>query len=122
MAASSVSSQRRFYHLFVQCPRLDKLFRQLKRWFNGLGEGFLYSSFIFGPHYCAWRKAVHQLINLLSGTAKLPIWETRKNRVRGQGSENVAGLVAARFRVEFSYFKMTEQTEVFVSMWGVSDV
>ena len=49
------------YHLFVQCPRLDKLFRQLQRWFNSLGEGFSFSSYIiFGPYYCAvlW-KAVH---------------------------------------------------------------
>ena len=114
------------YHLFVQCPRLGEMFRQLRGWFNSLGEGFSYSSFIFGPRYCARRKAVHQLINFLSGTAKLAIWKTRKNRVRGQGSEDVvsmmAGLVAARLRVEFSYYKMTEQTEVFVSTWGVSDV
>ena len=34
----------------------------------------------------------------------------------------MAGLVAARPRVVFSYYKMTEETEVFVSMWGVSDV
>ena len=34
----------------------------------------------------------------------------------------MAGLVAARLRVEFSYYKLTEQTEVFVSTWEVSDV
>ena len=36
--------------------------------------------------------------------------------MRGQGSENVvsmmAGLVAAWLWVEFSYYRMTEQTEV----------
>ena len=100
------------YHLFVQCPRLDELLRQVQRCFNSRGKGFLYSSFIFGPHYCAQKKAVHQLINFLSGTAALAIWKTRKNMMRGQGSENVvsmmAGLVAARLRVEFSYYKMTE--------------
>ena len=50
----------------------------------------------------------------------------KKNRVRGQGSENVvsimAGLVAAQLKIEFSYYKMIEQSEVFVSMWGLTDV
>ena len=67
-----------------------------------MGKGFSYVSFIFGPHYCALRKAVHQLINFLSDTAKLAIWKTRKNRVRGQGSE----------RYGVHDYKMTEQTEV----------
>ena len=114
------------YHLFVQCLRLGEMFMQLQRWFSSLGEGFLYSFFIFDPRYCARRKAVQQLINFLSGKAKLAIWKTRKNRVRGLGSEDVvsmmAGLVAAWLRVAFSYYKITEQTEVFVRMWGVNDV
>ena len=39
-----------------------------------------------------------------------------------QGSEDVvskmAGVVAARLRVEFSYYKMTKKTEVFVTFEG----
>lgn len=41
--------------------------------------------FIFGPQYEAGRKAVHQLINIILGTANLTIWKTRKNKVSGQG-------------------------------------
>ena len=71
-------------HLFVQCPRLEALFRHLQRWFKGFGQVFSFSLFIFGPRYCAKENSVHQLINFVSGTVKLAIWKTRKNRVRGQ--------------------------------------
>lgn len=32
------------------------------------------------------------------------------------------GLVAAQLRVEFGFYKLTEQTEVFLNIWGVKDV
>ncbi|TWW77693.1 Transposon TX1 uncharacterized 149 kDa protein ORF 2 [Takifugu flavidus] len=93
------SQSETIYHLFVQCPRLEGLFGQLQR-----------------------RKAVHQLVNVLSGTAKLAIWKTRKNRVRGQGSEDVVammtGLLAARLRVEFNFYKLTGQIGTFGDIWG----
>ncbi|TWW53858.1 Transposon TX1 uncharacterized 149 kDa protein ORF 2 [Takifugu flavidus] len=115
------SQSETIYHLFVQCPRLVGLFGQLQRWFLGLGEGFSFRTFIFGPHYRARRKAVHQLVNVLSGTAKLAIWKTRKNRVRGQGSEDVVammtGLLAARLRVEFNFYKLTGQIGTFEDIW-----
>ena len=64
-------------------------------------------------------------MNFVSGTAKLAIWKTRKNRIRGQGSEDVVsmttGLLAARLRVEFGFYELTGRTQEFVGMWGVKD-
>lgn len=45
------------YRPFVQCYRLEELFRQLQRCFSGLGESFYDNLFIFGPYHCA--HAVH---------------------------------------------------------------
>ena len=71
-------------------------------------------------------KNVHTLINFMSGLAKLAIWKTRKNRVRGAGSEDVVmmltGLLAARLRVEFEFYRLTKKTEVFGNIWGVRNV
>ena len=119
------SQSETVFHLFVQCPRLEALFRHLERWFQVLGEGFSLSLFIFGPRYSPKKKSVHQLMNFVSGTAKLAIWKTRKNRIRGQGSEDVVsmttGLLAARLRVEFGFYELTGRTQEFVGMWGVKD-
>ena len=52
-------------HLFIQCPHLSALFELLKRWFQGLGDNFSFGLFIFGPKYCAKKKSVHTLVNLL---------------------------------------------------------
>ena len=62
----------------------------------------------------------------MSGRAKLAIWKTRKNRVRGAGSEDVVmmlnGPLAARLRVEFGFYRLTKKTEVFVNIWCVKNV
>ena len=71
-------------------------------------------------------KNVHTRINFMSGLAKLAIWKTRKNHVRGAGSEDVVmmltGLLAARLRVEFEFYRLTKKTEVFANIWGVRNV
>jgi len=116
------SQSETVFHLFVQCPRLEALFR----WFKGFGQVFSFSLFIFGPRYCAKERSVHQLISFVSGIAKLAIWKTRKNRVRGQGSEDVVamvtGLMSARLRVDFNFYKLTGKTQEFVNICGVKDV
>ena len=120
------SQTETIYHLFIQCSRLARLYRQLKSWFQGLEELFSFCLFIYSPQYSAKKKNVHTLINFMSGLAKLAIWKTRKNRVRGAGSEDVVmmltGLLAARLRVEFEFYRLTKKTEVFVNIWGVWNV
>lgn len=112
-------------HLLVQCSRLSGLFSRLQSWFQGLGERFSFCLFIYGPHYSGKNKTVHTLINFISGLAKLAVWKTRKNRARGEGSEDVVltltGLLAARLRVEFEFYRLTQKTDISVMIWGVQD-
>ncbi len=114
------------FHLFVQCSRLNDLFTLLSQWFAGIGEGFSFEIFIYGPKYSASRKNMLTLLNFLSGTAKLAIWKSRKNKLLGEGSLNVLnmfmGLVAARLRIEHAYYKLIKRVEVFIDVWGINDV
>lgn len=76
-------------YLVVQSPRVEGLFRQLHRWFHLLGEGFSLSLFIFGPQYFLYtRKAVYQLINHFSGTAKFARRTGGGSRVRGRSVDD----------------------------------
>ncbi|KAJ3581933.1 hypothetical protein NHX12_016070 [Muraenolepis orangiensis] len=110
-------------HLFVQCPRLSALFVLLESWFQGLGEGFSFILFIFGPKYSAKKKGVHTLLNFLSGAAKMAIWLTRRNRVQGVGSVALLpvlrGLLRARLRVEYTYYHLMDNIQAFSHMWAV---
>ena len=113
-------------HLFLQCSRLEGLFRLLRGLFFGFGESFSWELFVFGPRYAAKKKESHVLINFLSAMAKLAIWLTRKNKTRGVGSvdpvEVMRGLVAARLRVEHAYHKTVDNLEGFNSRWTVGGV
>lgn len=69
---------------------------------------------------------MHILINLILGQAKLAIWKTRKNRLRGEGTEDavlmLTGMLAARLRVEFEFYRLINKSDIFVNLWGVQDV
>lgn len=62
----------------------------------------------------------------MSGTAKLAIWKSRKNKLSGQGSPDVLkifkGLVAARLRIVHAYYKMIKCVESFMCIWGINEV
>ena len=63
------------------------------------------------------------LLNFVLGAAKLAIWKTRKNSIREQGSVDVMGMLegmfAARLRVEFAYYKLVNNIDLFLSIWGI---
>lgn len=113
-------------HLFILCPRLKGLFRQLEEWFQGLGTVFSFELFISGPRYSAAKRSVHVLHNFLSGVAKLSVWKTRKNCIQGQGSVDpvlmMSGLLAAGLRLEFVFYKLTDNVDVFMYTWGIGGV
>lgn len=112
-------------HLFVQCARLNDLFSFLSQWFIEIGEAFSYEMFIYGPRYTEKRKSQLILLKIFSGTAKLAIWKSRKNKLLGQGSVDVLmifkGLVAARLRIEHAYYKMVNCVSV-MYIWGINEV
>ena len=111
-------------HLFLLCPRLGGLLGLLRVWFQGLGIDFTDHLFIFGPRYAVKDKAVHVLVNFLSGRAKLAIWKTRKNRILGRGPVDtvlmVGGLLAARLRLEYTYY--VQDLDTFTNIWGIGGV
>ena len=113
-------------HLFISCLRLKGLFELVRVWFQGLGEAFSFELFIFGPRYSAKKKGVHTLINFLSGVAKLSVWISRKNRIKGSGSidpeKMFKGFVAARLRVEHTFYETTGQMEEFEHKWALAGV
>ncbi|KAK2897116.1 hypothetical protein Q8A73_013496 [Channa argus] len=113
-------------HLFIKCPRLSAMFDLLRMWFQGFGEVFSFSLFIFGPKYCVKKRAVHILMNWLSGSAKLAIWLTRRNQTQDTGSVQLVpvlkGLLKARLRVEFVYHRMIDDMLTFGHRWAVGDV
>ena len=113
-------------HLFLQCSRLRGLFSRLGQWVQGLGEVFSNELFVFGPKYSLRKKNIHTMINFISGTAKMAIWLTRKNKTEGAGSTNpvqvLEGLVAARLRVEFAFYKLTDNLETFSLFWAQKEV
>ncbi len=82
--------------------------------------------FIYCPKYTETRKSQLILLNFLSGTAKLSIWKSRKNKLSGQGSLDVLnifkGLVAARLRIEHAYYKKIKCMETFMYIWGLNEV
>ncbi len=98
----------------------------LSQWFAGIGEVFSFEIFIYGPKYAASRKNMLTLLNFLSGTAKLAIWKSRKNKLLGQVSLNVLnmfmGLVAARLRIEHAYYKLVKCVEAVIDVWGINYV
>jgi hypothetical protein len=61
--------------------------------------------FIMGYRYSNKEKAKCVLLNFLFAKAKLAIWQTRRNRVKGGGKTDPLllfnGMVSARLRVEF---------------------
>ena len=102
------------------------MFTVLKSLFLGFGQRFSLAVFIYGPRYTAVNKAVHVLLNFVSGQAKLAIWLSRKNRIKGLASDQVVpimkGLIKARIKVEFEYYKLTDKMEKFIEDWCVNDV
>ncbi len=66
------------------------------------------------------------MLNFLSGSAKLAIWLTRKNRVQNVGSVDpvpvLEGLLKARIRVEHAYYRMTDNMLAFRQIWAVGGV
>ena len=113
-------------HLWLRCPRLAPLFSLLKQWVGGLGLIFADELFIFGPRYSAALRRNICLVNYLVGQAKMSIWLTRRNKMKEAGSVDVdlmfRGLVAARLRIEFAYYKMVADLNEFISIWGGGDV
>lgn len=113
-------------HFVLTCPRLEQLFDLVKHLVKGLGEQFTTPLFIFGPKYTPKKKPVSVLTNFIFGNAKMAIWRSRKNKLVGTGCTDPVlcfrGLLSARLRVEYAYYRLINDLDAFVAMWGINDV
>ena len=101
------------------------MFTLLRSIFRRFGQEFFLATFIYGPQYTVANRDVHILLNFISGQAKLAIWLSRKNKIKGEGSDNIVlimtGLIKTRIKVEFEYSKLTDNLEKFMNEWCVKD-
>ena len=108
-------------HLFSICERLSQVFVILRGVSQRLGFAFSMELFILGPNYTYRWRAKCALLNFVFGQAKLAIWLTRRNIVRGNGSTDPAqmlrGLVSARLKAEYAYFKLVADDEGLKKVW-----
>ncbi|KAL6464153.1 hypothetical protein MHYP_G00264700 [Metynnis hypsauchen] len=112
-------------HLFVQCSRLNILFGALHRLCMKLNMTFTYGLFILGPKYTRSQRARCCLLNFVFGQAKLAIWLTRRNKLRGRGltdpDEMLRSFIRARVKVDFAYYKAMNDLLTFRNTWCVGE-
>lgn len=113
-------------HLFLNCKRLEELFKVLTEWFRGFGETFSECVFVGGVKYRMSKKIIYGLLNYVLGTAKLSIWKTRKNKLLGIGGldpvKMLKGLIANRLKIEFSYYVLVGDLITFRENWCVKEI
>lgn len=66
------------------------------------------------------------LLNYLIGTAKLAVWKTWKNKglqlATMDPEEMFKRLIAGRLKIEFAYYKLTNNLLGFCDVWRVNEV
>lgn len=80
------SQEETLEHLWLRCPRLNRVLSLTKKWFNGLSEDFDDCVFIFDPKYKPASKKKIIILNFLLRQVKLAIWLSRKNKGKGLAS------------------------------------
>ena len=94
-------------HVFSVCTRLMALMSLLECLCERLDVVFTVGMFIMGYRYSSKEKAKCVLLNFLFAQAKLAIWLTRRNRVKGGGITDPLllfnGMVSACLR---EFYKM----------------
>ncbi|KAL6481030.1 hypothetical protein MHYP_G00091100 [Metynnis hypsauchen] len=96
-----------------------------KRLCMKLNMTFTYGLFILGPKYMRSQQARCCLLNFVFGQAKLAIWLTRRNKLRGRGltdpDEMLRSFIRARVKVDFAYYKAMNDLLTFRNTWCVGE-
>lgn len=113
-------------HLFLKCNRLQGLFNLLEICFRRFNEDFSEVVFIGGLKYSFLMRRKMVLLNYLIGTAKLAIWKTRKNKGLQLSTIDpemmFRHLVQGRLKLEFAYYKLTNNLVWFCDVWCFNEV
>lgn len=109
------------FHVFTECKRLTELFSLLTLVFSLFNVVFTERVFIMGAGYNKSNKNKWQLLNFLSGEAKMAIYVSRKNRVEnreGQEAKTVWQVnLRSRLWLDFRFYKQTGDLEGFKTCW-----
>ena len=113
-------------HLFSTCHRISSVCLLLRGVSEKLGFTFSVELFVLGPRYTHKGREKCVLLNFVFGLAKLAIWLTRRNSIRGNGSTDpvqmLRGMVAARVRAEYAFFCLGADEEGFKRVWCLGGV
>ena len=109
------------FHMFTECSRLTEIFSVLTLVFNLFNVAFTENVFIMGAAYNKTNKNKWQLLNYVSGEAKMAIYLTRRNRIENREGQNAKSMwqakLRARLKLEFNFYKQTGDLEGFDRVW-----
>ncbi|CAM5093565.1 unnamed protein product [Eretmochelys imbricata] len=113
-------------HVYLECSRLQPLFRVLMNillcfWLHFSPHLFIYTLPIRGP-----TKSRDLLVNLLLALAKIAIYKTREGRLANEASCDCVAVfrssVHSRIRAEFLWAASTNSLDAFEERWALSEV
>lgn len=114
------------FHAFMNCPRLIVFFSVLERLFECFNVTFSMKVFIFGFKYVKKHRPVCQLLNFILGQAKMAIYMSRKNKIECGQDQDIAAVFAAlvksRLLIDFHFYKVTENVQLFEDTWCLNGV
>ncbi len=89
-------------------------------------EVFTKEMFILGYRYSQKYRQKCQLFNFVLGQAKMAIYISRRNKVDGSldcdASTLFVRMIKARLKVDFDFYKSTNNVEEFILIWCYKDV
>ena len=76
------------FHCFMECERLGSLLCRLQLIFRAFKVVFTKNCFILGVMYMQKKKSQCQLLNFITGQAKMAIWISRRNALEGVSGQD----------------------------------
>ncbi|MPV02346.1 hypothetical protein FVA96_24450 [Escherichia coli] len=114
------------YHVFTECKRLTSFFSLLTSVFSLFNVVFTEKIFIMGAAYKKAEKEKWQLLNYLSGEAKMAIYLSRKARVKDREGQEARAVwlvnIRARLWLEFRFYKHIGDVDTFKQRWCFNNV
>ncbi|CAM5128338.1 unnamed protein product [Natator depressus] len=113
-------------HVYLECARLQPLFRlltniSLRFWLHFSPHLFIYTLPIRGP-----TKLRDLLVNLLLALAKTAIYKTREKRLADEASCDCRAVfrssIHSRIQAEFLWAVSTDSLDTFEEQWALSEV
>ncbi|CAM4654944.1 unnamed protein product, partial [Caretta caretta] len=112
-------------HVYLECARLQPLFRLLTNLLLHFWLHFSLHLFIYALPICGLTKSRDLLVNLLLALAKTAIYKTRERRfadgVSGDCGAVYRSLVRSRIRAEFLWAASTDSLDAFEERWALSE-